>query len=368
MTWTAWAVPGILSAVFAGAAAILLLRAPGGQSVNRRFAVVLTLEAVWMAGSVFFMIESEDAFRVVASISVAAMATLPFQYLVFLGSALDTRWVRPFASRPARISLNLLSLVAALALLFFPSVFIGELYSPPWATWNFLFTEWGTRLNLFHAGASLFGLAVSLGAYINARPGSAARDRARWFALAFGVRDTVAASLYLLPAVLRPIPFWGDFLYNELNALMNIVYVGLLSYGILRHQLFDIDLKLKFVLRQSAVGGSIAGLFMVVSETLESLVPTDGVVIGVVSAVVVVGLLQPVRRLAEKAANRLMKGVEDTPEYVDGQKRQVYRAMLEGAFRDGLVTDRERAMLDRLRQELGISSAVADSLEAEARA
>ena len=82
----------------------------------------------------------------------------------------------------------------------------------------------------------------------------------------------------------------------------------------------------------------------------------------------VVGVLQPVRKVAESAVNRLMKGVEDTPEYVDRQKRQVYRAMIEGTFRDGVVSDRERAMLDRLREELGIPVAVATALEVEAQA
>ncbi|MDX1393074.1 MAG: hypothetical protein R3195_01740 [Gemmatimonadota bacterium] len=365
MTWTPWALPGIFSALFAGAAAIVLLRTAGEQSVNRRLASILALEAIWMAGEIFFMIESRTAFMVVAAISVGAMAALPFQYLSFLGTALDSRLVRPFGTRPAFWMLNALSALAALALLLYPTVFIGELYSPLWATWNFQFTEWGSRLNLFHGGASLFGLAVALNAYATAEPRTAARDRARWFSMAFGVRDLVAVSLYLFPSILRPIPFWGDFLYNELNALTNILYVALLSYGVLRHQLFDIDLKLKFVIRQSTIGGFIAGTFMVVSETLESLVPAEGFVMSLLSATVIVGLLQPVQRFAERFASRVMKGVEDTPEYLDRQKRHVYRAMLEGTYRDGGVTERERAILDRLRVELGIPASVAASLEAE---
>lgn len=366
MTWTAWALPGIVSALFAGAAAVVLLRTAREQSVNRRLAAILTLEAVWMAGELFFMIESQAVFMVVASVSVAAMAALPFQYLAFLGTALDSRLARPFGSRVAFWILGGLSISAVLLLLLYPRVFIGELYSPSWATWNFQFTEWGSRLNLFHGAASLFGLGVALSAYASAKPRTAARDRARWFALAFGLRDLVAVSLYLFPSVLRPIPFWGDFLYNELNALTNIFYVALLSYGVLRHQLFDIDLKLMFALRQSTVGGFIAGTFMVVTETLESLVPAEGVVMSVLSASVIVTLLHPVQRFAERFASRVMKGVEDTPEYLDRQKGQVYRAMVEGTLRDGEVTERERAILARLRDELGISSAVAEALEVEA--
>jgi hypothetical protein len=318
-----------------------------------------------MVGTIFFMVESRAAFMIVASISVGAMAALPFQYLAFLGSALDSALVRPFASRRAFWVLGAMSALAALAVILFPTVIIGELYSPPWATWNFQFTDWGRRLNLFHGGASLFGLAVALNAYWSAKPRTAARDRARWFAMAFGIRDFVAVSLYLFPSVLRPIPFWGDFLYNELNAVTNLLYVALLSYGVLRHQLFDIDLKLKFVIRQSTVGGFIAGTFLVVSETLESFIPAEGFVMSLLSAIVIVVLLQPVQRFAERFASRVMRGVEDTPEYLDRQKRHVYRAMLEGTYRDGGVTERERAILERLRKELGIPRGIAATLEAE---
>jgi len=294
------------------------------------------------------------------------MAALPFQYVSFLGVALDTLLVRPFRSRAAFLLLAGLSVFAAAMLLLFPRVFIGDLYSPSWATWNFRFTVWGSRLSLLHGGASLFALIASLVAFLRARRGSATRERARWFVIAFGVRDVVYASLYMFYPQLRPTPFWGDFLYNQLGEYGTIIFVALLTYGVLRRQLFDIDLKLKFALRQSTVAAMIAGAFFLGSEILETFVPVQGTVLGLLSAGAIVLLLRPVQRFAEAFASRLMPGVADTPEYIDRQKHQVYRAALEGAVEDGIITDRERTILDRLVDQLGIGASAATRLEREA--
>lgn len=363
MTWTPWALPGILAGLFAGSAAVVLLRTAPDRSLNRRLAVVLSLEALWMSGSVFFFVESATVFMWIAAVAVAAMTALPFQYLSFLAASVDTPLVAPCRSRTAFWVLAALSATAAAALLSFPRVFLGELYSPPWATWNFEFTAWGTRLNLVHAGASVFGLIVSLTAFLRARPGSVARDRARWFAMAFGIRDVVAASLYLLYPVLRPVPFWGDFAYNQANAFANVFYVGLMAYGVLRVQLFDLDLKLKVAIRQSTVGAIIAAAFFTGSELLEGLIPVQGTVLGLLSAGVIVILIRPVQGFAEGLASQVMKGVEDTPEYLDRQKHRVYRAALEGALEDGRISERERSILARVREQLDISPETASRLE-----
>ncbi len=365
MTWTPWVLPGLVSSACAVGAAIVVLRAAPDRTLNRRLSALLFVEGAWAAAGIFFAIESPTTFMAVAAVGVAAMAALPFQYLAFLGVALDTALVRPFRSRAAFWVLSALSVVAAAALLLFPRVFLGELYSPPWATWNFHFTEWGTRLSLLNGACSLFGLVASLAAYRRAGRGTAARERARWFAMAFGIRDVMYASLYLSYAQLRPIPFWGDFLYNELAGIATVFFIALLTYGVLRHQLFDLDLKLKFALRQSTVGAIIAGAFFVGSELLERFIPVEGTVLGLASAGTIVLLLRPVQRFSEAFASRLMPGVTDTPEYVDRQKRAVYRAALEGAGEDGTISDRERSMLDRLIMQLGLASDVAASLERE---
>jgi len=47
------------------------------------------------------------------------------------------------------------------------------------------------------------------------------------------------------------------------------------------------------------------------------------------------------------------------------RRLEVYRAALEGAFEDGHITDKERSILDHLRDSLGISQVEAVALEKE---
>lgn len=367
MTWTWWAIPGLTATAAAFGAAVVLLRTALGRSLNRRLAAVLLLEAAWQSGAVLFLLEDRGLAALYASLAVAALAALPFQYLSFLGAALRTPLVRPFRSRVAFPILAAASVSAASVLVAAPHAFIGELYSPPWATWNFRFTEWGIRLTNVHGLVSLFGLVASLAALRQAPPGSAARVRARWFAMAFGIRDVVTAILFLSYPVLRPLPFWGDFAYNQVNGLANLAYVCLLAYGVLRVQLFDIDLRLKIAFRRGTVGSIIGLAFFIGSEVLEAVIPVRGTILGLLAAGVIVLLLRPIQRFAERLAGRAMPHVESTPDYLDRQKRQVYRAALEGALEDGEVTDRERAILGRLAEQLGLPRDVTSRLEAEAR-
>lgn len=363
LTWTSWVVPPILALITAWGAAIVLLRTAPQRSVNRRLAFVLFLEGVWLGGAFFFAVEDPVIFMWIAAVAVAAMAALPFQYLSFLSVSLTTRLVAPFRSRIAFVLLALASLAGASWVLLSPSTFMGELYSPEWATWNFRFRPAGTRIAQMHGIASLFGLAAAMAAYFRAARGTAARSRAKWFVLAFGARDLFNVAVWLFYPVVRPILFWGDFIANQGGAIINVVYVSLMAYGVLNAQLFDIDLKLKFALRQGTVGAVIAGGFFAGSELLETVIPVEGTILGIVIAGAIVTLLRPLQRLAEGFANRLMPGVQATPAYVEGRKHEVYRATLEGTLEDGAITERERAILNRLRRNLGISPEDAAALE-----
>ena len=317
-----------------------------------------------MTGFLFFF---EDPSIVIALVTVgsAAMVALPFQYLVFLAIALDSPLVRPFRSRSAMVLLGVLSVLAAMLVFAKPESFFSELYSPGWAPWNFQLVDFGQRTIQLLGAVYLFGFVVAVTAFFSARRGSAARNSAMWFAIAFGVRDAYIGLVQLLYPILRPIEFWGDFVYNVSHAIAYSIYVLLLAYAVLRSQLFNIDLKVKFALQQSTVGALIIGGFIVGSEVLESLVPVSGMVLNIIVAIAILVALRPIQRLALRMSNRLMHSVQNTPEYLEVRRLEVYRAALEGAVEDGLVTDKERTILDRLRDELGISAGEAVALENE---
>ena len=365
LSWTPWALPGLLTAVLAWGGAIVVLRTAPHRSLNRRLAALLFLEGVWMAGGLCYMIEARAPAYAGGTIAVAAMAALPFQYLSFLGTSLRTPLVAPFRSRTAFVLLTAASVGAAAWVLLAPSSFITDLYSPPWATWNFRFRPMGQRAAQLLGVAALFGLAAALHAYVRAPPDSAARTRAKWFAIAFGTRDLYAGVANLLYPIVRDVPFWGDFVYNAGQTSVYLVYVVLLSYGVLRTQLFDIDLKLKFALEKSTVGAFFAAAFFTGDYLLQRILPVEGPLLGFLAAAAITLALRPIQAFADAFADRVMGGVEDTPEYVRARKHTVYRAALEGAVEDGVISDRERDILARLREELTISAEMGSRLEEE---
>lgn len=365
LTWTWWGVPGALAFVISWGAAIQVLRTVPARSVNRRLAVVLLLEGLYVGCNFGFLFFLGDP-RLVSALAIlgtAAMAALPFQYVGFLGAALRIRLVTAFRSGRAALALSVLSVGAAAWVILAGDRFVTGLYSPGWAPWNFQVTDLGIWVLRIHGLASLLGLGAAVVAYRSAEPGTGERTQAKWFAIAFGLRDAWLGVVQFLYPVLRPIPFWGDLVYNPLTGSIYLASVVLLAYGVLVTQLFEMELKVKFAIEQSTIGAAIAGAFFIGSEILEAFVPVQGTVLGVISALVIVSLLKPLRRGAERLSGRLMHGVEATPDYLERRKLLVYESALSGALEDGVVTDKERAILRNLRTELGIEERDAEALE-----
>ncbi len=348
MTWIA-----------AWAAAVIVLRTAPTRALNRRLAVILALEGLWQGGStgLVFLVNSRNAAFTIAAIGTMAQSVTPFQYLAFLGIALETPLVKPFRSRLVMRALNAATILAGAAVLLWPQHFITEPYHPGWATWNFQTRELGVVTTQIHGIIAMFGLLAALSAYWLTPRGTAARTRAKWFAIAFGAVDAYMATFQVLYPYVRPVRFWGDFIYNPGSGLAILVFVLLLAYGVLHAQLFDIDLRLKIALQRSTIAALIAGAFFVGDNVLQGLVPVHGVLLGLLSSAVIVLALRPLHRLVEQLANRLMPGVAPTAEYLDQRKIEVYRAAYEGALQDGIVTERERAILVRLAQHLELSAA-----------
>src|SRR5262245_7656928 len=342
LVWTWWALPGILTFVVALAAAFVVLRTAPGRLLNRRLAIVLFLEGVWMAGSagLLFIVESQDHAFALGAIGTAAMAALTLQYFAFLGVSVQSPLARPFRSRKGLLVIDLATLAVIGIVLTQPHSFVTEPYSPGWATWNIRMQGIGQWALQLHGLVSLFVLLAAVFARRGTRPGTAARTRASWYAIAFGLRDLYVGGFGFLYPVFRPIPFWGDFLYNPGIGLDYLIFVVFLAYGVLRTQLFSIDLTLKFALQQGTVGAVAGAVFFVGSEALEHLVKADNKLYAILNAAIIVLLLRPVKRLAERLMNRLMPGVQNTPAYMVTRKQDVYRAALEGAAEDGVITER----------------------------
>jgi uncharacterized membrane protein YebE (DUF533 family) len=151
--------------------------------------------------------------------------------------------------------------------------------------------------------------------------------------------------------------------------LARILGVLILGYAILRQQLLGIELKLKWTLRRGALAAIILAAFFVVSQLVQTFV--GGFVPGLAGAAVA-GLLlfaiTPLQRFADRLADKAMPGVADTKEYRTVRKREVYRAAVESAMEDGVITAKERGVLATLADQLGLGAKEAHDVEKAALA
>lgn len=368
MSWSWWGAPGVLVMGLAWALAVVALRAAPGRRLNRLLALLLFLEGAYTGTNVglILFVEGQLAAEVVALVGLFTQIALPIQYLLFLGEALRTPLTRPLRGRRVTVLIAVATILLASFALLRPELFQSGVAPSDLGHWNYSYQGLGEWVVQLYGLASLFGLVAAIHAFRRSARGSIARSQAGWFILAFGLRDAYmgfAASLY---PVLRPLLVWGDFFYNPGIGLIYAVYVPLLAYAILKYQLFSIDLRLRFVLKQGSAGAMIAGVFLVMSEALESVVAVDGLVAGVLLAMLVAVLLRPAQTVAERVAVGLMPNVRPDDAYLEQRRLSIFEAALESATLDGEISRDERELLDRLQSELGLDGELARRLEMEA--
>ena len=247
-----------------------------------------------------------------------------------------------------------------------PALFQTEVAPSALGHWNYGYQGFGAWVVQLYGLTALFGLIAAIHAFRRSPRGSFARNQAGWFIVAFGLRDAYMGPMAGLYPVLRPIPGWGDFLYNPGIGLVWSIYIPLLAYAILKYQLFSIDLRLRFALRQGSAGALIAAVFLVMSEALESVAAVDGLVAGVLLAMLVAVLLRPAQTLAERFVAKLMPDVNPNDAYLEERRLAIFKAALEGAAIDGEISRDEREVLNRLQSELSLDAGLTGRLEREA--
>ena len=303
--------------------------------------------------------------------AVAGLAMLALTYLVLV-SRLDSPVVR-FARSPlvrrvfaAVLGLALVSIFGtALATALQGKDISSESDDWPTLTVSFLTVFLSVLL------VSLVALVGSLHAWRRAPRGSAARHKAAAFALAFGTRDVLVVGSMLLSEASVSLPRGAfasalDQLGDLMWPLSTIVFVPLLTYGILRSQLFDLDLKVKVGISRGTV--VTVGLIVVLAAAKVAefyLSRTYGFVAAGIAAGTMLVVTPRLNKMGDKVANAAMPSVQPTPAYVQFKKLEVYRAAVEAAHETGGIDDRQRATLDRLRQKLGLAVADTQAMEAE---
>jgi hypothetical protein len=286
-------------------------------------------------------------------------------YLPFLGMTLHSPLVRPLKNPAVSRAILVGGIAVALLIPFLPLEIRGQFNMPFYAI-ICIVLAWG-----FAAALHSWYIAKS----------DADRERARAFTLAFGVRDVLWTFTFIAVMAIQyghigdgtggwanhdgPLAVIVPFFY----ALAVIIYVPLVAYGVLRVQLFDVDLRIKRTLKRSTVAAAFVATFFIVSELAGNYLSGQfGTVLGVLGTGALVFFFDPIQRAAEKLSDVAMPNTHDTPEYEIFRKLQVYETAVRAALEDGHISERQRRVLNSMIESMGIGAKDAETLESDAQA
>ncbi|HEV8359382.1 MAG TPA: serine/threonine-protein kinase [Candidatus Thermoplasmatota archaeon] len=139
----------------------------------------------------------------------------------------------------------------------------------------------------------------------------------------------------------------------ELLGVVRSGSVAIIVYGIVRYQLFDIDVRVKHGATAGAALLAGAGLAAAAYALLQGAAAPPAA--GAVALVVAAAAFLPALRMAYRLADRLAPGVSADGEHLYLRKLEVYRASVEAALREGKQPGADDADLREQRRKLGLS-------------
>lgn len=135
------------------------------------------------------------------------------------------------------------------------------------------------------------------------------------------------------------------------------------TYALVKHRLFDAEVKLRFAVKGTTLAAFFVATFLVVGKLTESWAEQafdQSWVVGAVAAGLLLFALTPLQQLADNMARRALPG-DSPPSH--SERVQIYREQLEIAWADGRLTAKERLLFTRLQERLGITAEEARQLE-----
>lgn len=227
-----------------------------------------------------------------------------------------------------------------------------------WLPWN-----WLLLVPPLVAFVPLVGVALIMaGAARAARTASATTGEVKRFlwAMPLPVLSALAVSVPIVA------PMLPDYAHDFLAGVWRLSLPVLATYALVRYQLFDIDFKVRSAIHYGFVVMAFALVFVLVSESIEGVVADRyGDIIGLTAAALLAFALRPLERLGERIAQHLMPHTLPFDRLDADQRSTLFAEQLALALQDGHVTPKEREMLNRLRDRLGLTASTAQSLESK---
>jgi hypothetical protein len=260
-----WAAGGAVLVV-----ALVVARTVGQQRSNRLLAILLTIEGLGqIAWGVHDWFGAEGPIAQTFFRLGAITFGLSGLLYLFLVRRLASPLARPLRS-PIAVALGAILTVGTSAALVgwslaYPDT-ISVLRGPSTPGAAVVLSTFGMSLLLVFG----YSLATSISAWRRADPGTMMRKKAGAFALAFGVRDAFYVLALVFNVLLLSASESGPTTTYVLWPIATLVYAILLGFGILRLQLFDLDLKVKTGISRSTVAAIGIAAVLVAAKLVES--------------------------------------------------------------------------------------------------
>jgi hypothetical protein len=352
-----------------GIAALILM---GRRKSAAQWLLAATL-MLWAAadldgGGPYFISDRTLSYNLAIAANATALVPL-VTYMAFVGQAVPTPLARVLRNRLTLIGLG--GLGAANAVLYFaaPGTFLACGTPTTGGGWLWCAPDTPVAHAVAAAGSIIpmvlasFTLLCGVQYLLRSPSGTVSRSRAQWYVASFGLWEVaiVGGNLWaLLP--LDPIV---SAQYGIIFWFSGTAGYSLLVVALLRYQLFDFDLKVKWTLKRGTLAAITLAVFFVATAVAEQYLQGYGFVVGGVAIGLFLFAIRPVERAIDRMADRAMPRTTGTPEYLAQRKHEIYRAALEDSLADGAVTAKERAVLVRLARNLDLDGNDALRVEAE---
>ncbi len=350
VAWLQWdplgAVGAVIMVLLFAVAAFVLFSAPG-RPANRWLAPLLVLEAFPGEGGFVARLLTDPGMQYAAEYGVAEPSGAAFMFLLlgFLGVALETPLVYPLRRPIVQRFLVIAAILSAAVIVFVPGA------------WTF-----GRTLGLVTMAVLLFSVVAAIDAYRRTPPGTLIRKRAGAYLLAFGTRD-LAIFWAIAPSIVG-----GDqpASWSLIWITLTLLYLGFLLYGILKTQLFDIDLKLRWTVQKGTVAAIFLAVFFVAMQLAENaLNQRFGWIWGGIGAGLLLFALAPIMRIAERISKAAVPQAKPLDGLTGDERSAFYADHVRAAWEDGSLDRSDRALLNTLRNRLGLPIDTAARLELE---
>ena len=141
----------------------------------------------------------------------------------------------------------------------------------------------------------------------------------------------------------------------------------LATYGLLRHQLLGVDVRLKWTIRRGTLAAIFVAAFLIVAQLIQNVASARlGYVAGAISAALLLFALAPLQDLTRRFADAALPRVHDPRGAPPARRLDAYRQAVELVLADGTLTPYKERALAALADELGIGAV--ESLEVRDRA